>query len=311
MTLRQLEYFVLIAEKGSYTAAAAQARVSQPSMSQHIAQLSRELGVLLFEKDTLPLKLTPDGIYLFEKAKIILAARDQISHRFERAARRWTLNIGVSDVGTLLHAAVFPEFHLQYPNTDVILHEGDFATLEKRLRKGDLDILLSSRPAEDKRIVVRRSIFDRMALALPSGDPIAVAAGAGSPAFREKQAKGAFPELGMEVFADKAFILAGPRAYKEFQRAYLREHFDPHITLETEKIGTGLSMLKRTGGAFLLPALYAQFCNESDEVSFFSLKGGTPTWELCLSTPATVKHKKAIDTYLSLISELAEGTSEQ
>ena len=209
MTLRQLEYFVLIAEKGSYTAAAVQAHVSQPSMSQHISQLAKELGVLLFEKDTSPLKLTPDGAYLFEKAKVILSARDQISQRFESSASRRTLNIGVSDVGTLIHAVIFPFFHQQYPKTDIILHEGDFSTLEKRLRKGDLDILFSSRPSEDKRVVVQKTIFDPMALALTSSHPLAQAARAADPDLAEKQTNGIFPEVDISAIQDQAFILAG------------------------------------------------------------------------------------------------------
>lgn len=306
MTLRQLEYFVLIAEKGSYTAAAAQAHVSQPSMSQHISQLSKELGVLLFEKDTLPLKLTPDGAYLFEKAKIMLAARNQISQRFERAAKRRTLNIGVSDVGALLHAAIFPLFHSRHPQTDVILHEGDFTTLQKRLCKGELDILLSSRPKEDSRIVVHKTLFDRMALALRSDDPLAAAAQPSLPPCGGDRVKRRFPSLEISVLAHKAFILAGPPSYKNFQRSFLQEHFTPTITLETEKIATGLSLLKSAGGALLLPELYARFYEPGDQISFFSLRSGTPTWELCLSVPAKGRPSKGAETYLSLIVDLAE-----
>ena len=300
MTLRQLEYFVLIAEKGSYTAAAAQARVSQPSMSQHISQLSKELGVLLFEKDTLPLKLTSDGAYLFEKAKVILSARDQIAHRFEHAAKRRTLNVGVSDVGALLHAAIFPRFHAQHPKTNVILHEGDFATLQKRLRKGELDVLLSSRPADDSRIAVRKVVTDHMALALRADHPLAAAGGRGR--------SGDFPPLEIGALSDQAFILAGPPSYKEFQRSFLREHFDPTITLEAEKIATGLSLLKSAGGALLLPHLYARFYEAGDQIAFFSLPCGTPSWEFCLSTSAKGKLSKSTATYLSLVAELVEGT---
>lgn len=302
MTLRQLEYFVLIAEKGSFTAAAAQARVSQPSMSQHISQLSKELGVLLFEKDTLPLKLTSDGAYLYEKAKVILSARDQISHRFEHAAKRRTLNVGVSDVGALLHAAIFPRFHAQHPKTNVILHEGDFATLQKRLRKGELDVLLSSRPAEDSRIAVRKVIHDHMALALRADHPLASA----NPVARHTENSGDFPPVEIGALSDQAFILAGPPSYKEFQRAFLREHFDPTITLEAEKIATGLSLLKSAGGALLLPHLYARFYEAGEQIAFFSLPCGTPAWELCLSTSSKGMLPKSTATYLSLIAELVE-----
>ncbi len=307
MTLRQLEYFVLIAEKGSFTAAAEKARVSQPSMSQHIALLSKELGVPLFEKDTQPLKLTSDGEYLYEKAKTMLASRDQIYRRFRSVTKRKVLNIGVSDVGALIHAAVFPAFRRLCPDTDLILHEGDFATLEKRLRKHDLDILFSSRPADDARITLRKVIGDRMVLALPADDPLVKSTVGDPEAFRNRQMAGDYPELDLSEACGKSFLLTGRQAYKDFQLSFLRRFFEPTITLETEKISTGLSMLESMGGALLLPELYARFCKKSDRLVFFSIRGGTPEWELCLATPVKSKLQKESEIYLSLVSELVEG----
>jgi len=307
MTLRQLEYFVLIAEKGSFTSAAEEAHISQPSMSQHIALLSGELGVPLFEKDSQPLKLTREGEYLLEKARTMLTARDQIYRRFRGQSKRQALTIGVSDVGALLNAAVFPDFRRLCPDTDVILHEGDFATLEKRLRKNDLDILLSSRPADDPRICIRNVIGDRMMLALPADDPLARRAAKRDPDFLSKQEKGIYPSLSLADAADKHYILVGRQAYKDFQLSFLRRFFSPVVALETEKIGTGLSMLESAGGAMLLPTLYARFCKKSDRIAFFSIEGGTPEWEFCLATHQKSKREKEIRTYLSLVCRLAEG----
>jgi LysR family transcriptional regulator, nitrogen assimilation regulatory protein len=78
MDIRQLRYFIAIAEEGSFSAAAQRVNVAQPSLSQHVLSLERELGVKLLER-------TPRGVTLTESGLVLLGHARQISGAMEAA----------------------------------------------------------------------------------------------------------------------------------------------------------------------------------------------------------------------------------
>ncbi len=76
MDLRQLRYFVAIAEEGSLSAAAQRVNVAQPSLSQHIIGVEKDLGVTLFNRSPRGMTLTQSGEILLAHARDILGAMD-------------------------------------------------------------------------------------------------------------------------------------------------------------------------------------------------------------------------------------------
>ena len=103
MRLPQLEYVVAIAEEGSYTAASTRLRIAQPSLSQQVAVLEKELGCQLFERLHRGVRLTPAGrAFLPEARATVLAAR-----RARRAARAATQLDGATlEIATLGSIAI-------------------------------------------------------------------------------------------------------------------------------------------------------------------------------------------------------------
>lgn len=76
MDIRQLRYFVAIAEEGSLSAAAQRVNVAQPSLSQHVISLERELDVTLLERSSRGVSLTESGEVLLDHGRRIIAAMD-------------------------------------------------------------------------------------------------------------------------------------------------------------------------------------------------------------------------------------------
>ena len=126
MNLRQLEYFIAIAEEGSFRAAAERVRVAPPSLSQQIRVLEAEVGGPLLERLSRGSRLTPAGRALLPEARsAVLAAR-----RGGRAARA-ALDLAKAEleVATVLSLAVgllptaIERLYLAYPGIAVRLHE--------------------------------------------------------------------------------------------------------------------------------------------------------------------------------------------
>ncbi len=76
--IRQLRYFIAIAEEGSLSAAAQRLNVAQPSLSQHVLTLEGELGVTLIER-------TPRGVTLTQSGEILLSHAREMTMALERA----------------------------------------------------------------------------------------------------------------------------------------------------------------------------------------------------------------------------------
>lgn len=78
MDIRQLRYFIAIAEEGSLSAAAQRLNVAQPSLSQHVLSLERDLGVTLLER-------SPRGVTLTQSGEILLSHAREVCRALERA----------------------------------------------------------------------------------------------------------------------------------------------------------------------------------------------------------------------------------
>jgi LysR family hydrogen peroxide-inducible transcriptional activator len=133
MELRQLLYAVRIAEEQSFSKAAEKLHLAQPSLSQQIAKLERELGIILFERSTNTLKLTYAGERFFESAVKILDQVEQLKKEMEDVAelKRGTLTVGSLPItGTHILPLVLPIFKKNYPGVEVKLIEEATRTLE-------------------------------------------------------------------------------------------------------------------------------------------------------------------------------------
>jgi DNA-binding transcriptional LysR family regulator len=175
MNLRQLEYFVAIAESGSLTQAAERLLVSQPSLSQQIRALEAELGGSLFERLPRGVRLTAAGHELLAEARATLAH----AQRARRVVRRaLELDVGQLEVAVTSSAAlgilpaVLRDWQGRHPEIEVSLLEFPHRrALEEAARDGAGDIAVGSTP-EDWSGQVRRLGWEEMVLVLPDGDPL-------------------------------------------------------------------------------------------------------------------------------------------
>jgi DNA-binding transcriptional LysR family regulator len=141
MDLRQLAYFVAVAEEGQFTRAAKRVMVAQPAVSAQIGRLERELGEPLFHRDPRAVRLTEAGEALLSHARASLAAaergRDTIASL--RGVLHGRLRIGVAGPVDHRLAETLGHFHRAHPAIEIVLTNEHNEPLLEALANGNVD----------------------------------------------------------------------------------------------------------------------------------------------------------------------------
>ena len=148
--LRQLEYFIAICEAGTFSAAANQLLVAQPSLSQQIRALERELGAELLERGRLGVALTPAGRAFLPRAQAVVVATESARQAVADVVTGGEGELHVLTIRSVASGVIPPaivRWHEEYPATVIRLH--DFShrrDLETAMREGRGDLAIGPRP---------------------------------------------------------------------------------------------------------------------------------------------------------------------
>ncbi|MFF7945651.1 LysR family transcriptional regulator [Streptomyces griseorubiginosus] len=145
MQFQQLQYFVAVAETRHFTRAAETVHVAQPSLSQQIRALERELGADLFLRARGNITLTDAGEALLPLARRILADADTARHEVQELVqlRSGRIRLGATpSLCTGLLPDVLRAFHDRYPGIRLMIEEGGSHDLVRLLARGALDLAL-------------------------------------------------------------------------------------------------------------------------------------------------------------------------
>lgn len=176
MEIRDLRNFVKVVQAGSFTKAAEQSFVSQPSLSKSIKRLEDELEVELLERSTRFIRLTEEGKVVFEQSKKAISAMDEIQLLLNdlRHVHTGTIKIGIPPlIGTLFFPTLARAFHQKYPNVLLELHERGAKLIGQLVDEGTVNLGFVVLPSNDKLFDVRPFIEDVFVLFIHKDHPLA------------------------------------------------------------------------------------------------------------------------------------------
>jgi DNA-binding transcriptional LysR family regulator len=203
--LRQLRYFVAVAEERNLTRAAGRLHIAQQSLSQQIRTLEAQLGVTLFERSTRGVELTAVGAVLLREARPVLAQAERAVEAVRRAARgeQGELRVGfLSTVANYFMPPVVRAFRERHPAVTLHTEDVPIAALVAGLRDGTLDAGLSRPPLVDD-LATEVVLREPVAAVLPEGHPLADRA-----------------ELTLADLADEPWVLTPRASWPPWHRSY-------------------------------------------------------------------------------------------
>ncbi|GAA3812895.1 LysR substrate-binding domain-containing protein [Sphaerisporangium flaviroseum] len=265
MELRQLEYFVAVAEECHFTRAAKRMRVAQSGLSASIRSLERELGAPLFLRSTRQVELTPAGRALLAEARRALSATDAAK---DAVAAVQGLLRGSLAIGSLqcLHAvhlpAVLARFVAVHPGLEIQLRQGGSGELIEQVRAGRLDLAFVSRPARCPDDVLVGPLADEpLVLACTPEHPLAVREKVALEELQAERFVDFTPDWGTRDLVDNVLAAAG------VERRVALEVTDIHSLLDLVTFGLGVALVPQS------------FAAKTDRVRFVGLAGVVPAWE--------------------------------
>lgn len=243
MDLRQLRYFVTLAETQNFHRAAERLHMSQPPLTVAIRKLEDELGLALFVRAARGVTLTPAGRAALEPARATLAHAE----RFREAARegaageRGRLRVGFVGSATFeLLPRIIPEFRRRYPAVELVLEESTSATIARRLVGGEFDVGLVRLPLTERADLETHVIDpDEMHAALPEASPF-----------------GRAGAVRLEDLADQPFILQARVSvlHETARQACRAAGFVPLVAQEAEQLSAVLALVRSGLGVALVPS---------------------------------------------------------
>jgi DNA-binding transcriptional LysR family regulator len=250
MELRQLEYFVAVADERNFTRAAAKLHVSQPSVSAQIRQLERELGQELLDRSGRVTQLTEAGeaVLPFARAALGAVAAARLAVDELSGLLRGHVAVGmVVQVASLDIPDLLATFHRRHPAIEITLAEDSSDHLAEGVRTGTYDLAvigLAPSGPDALRGLGLQVVADEPIVAAMCADPVpaglATLAGATSVALAEfaGQALISLPVgTGLRAVVDAAYASAGLRPRVAFEAS------DPRTLARLAARGLGLAFL--------------------------------------------------------------------
>lgn len=175
MTLTELRYIVTLAQEQHFGQAADRCHVSQPTLSIAVKKLEQELGVELFERSKNKVTPTPTGENVIAQAQKVLEEASRIQDI--AAAGKDQLNSplrvgGIFTIGPYLFPQFIPHLRELAPNMPLIVEESYTATLRRRLRNGDLDVIIIALPFTEPDVVTQPLYTEPFVVLLPDNHPL-------------------------------------------------------------------------------------------------------------------------------------------
>lgn len=177
MELRQLRYFVAVAEREHISEAAENLHVAQSAVSRQIANLEEELGIELFERVGRNVKLTPIGKTFLEYTIAALQAIDFAKKQVDEYLNpeKGTIKIGFpSSLASFLLPTVISAFKKEHPNVSFHLRQGSYRYLINAVKQRELNLaFLGPVPAKDDAINTKILFTENIAALVPASHQLA------------------------------------------------------------------------------------------------------------------------------------------
>ena len=271
MELRQLQYFLAVAEELSFIRAAERLQMAQPPLSRQIRQLEIELGIELFHRTKRRVELTNGGQAFVVEANQILARIEQGIRVAQRASRGEIGQLTVGFEGSSTYDVIPKSLKIyrdRFPQVDLAVFAMTTEEQIEALFEGDIELGFVVSPLNDNRLTIETILSESLVVALPENHPLVTQS-----------------ELEVEQLENEAFITfqrnRGCGIYDRIITVCQNAGFSPRVIQEADEMQVILGFVAAGLGISLLSASVENFHRPG--VTYRKLHSSTPKVSLALA----------------------------
>jgi LysR family hydrogen peroxide-inducible transcriptional activator len=289
MELHQLRYFVSVAETGNFTRAAERSSISQPSLSQQIINLEKELKHKLFHRLGRKAVLTEAGTVFLERARRILFEVDDTTRELQDSPgleRKITVG-AITTLAPYLMPQLLALCHTRLPHLQVNMREDFRADLTKAVIEGELDLAIVSLPVKDPRISVEPLFEETLQLVVGKPHPLA-----------------SKPHVTTDDLINERWILLGSGSSLASQiRRFCGDHnFEPKIGYHCAQVATVKALVALGVGVSVLPQIALSADDRSRLISK-TLSDRSPTRQIGIIRHLQRYQSLGAEQFINLLKE--------
>jgi LysR family hydrogen peroxide-inducible transcriptional activator len=297
MEIRQLQYAIQVAIERNFSRAAEKLHIAQPSLSQQIAKLETEIGVVLFQRTTNFVELTQAGALFVERSQAILDLIEQLKQEMEDISqmKKGRLIVGSMPMtGATILPRVVPTFQAMYPDIEISLIEETSSHLELITYQGHTDLSILSLPLREESLHYEILYEEEIVLAVP-------------PQHRLAQHQGDVP---ISILAQESFIFLKRGLGFHQQSIDLCETagIRPRIVFESSNMETIQSLVAAGMGIAFVPYLIAERTESQQAPTYLKLES-RPTRTLVIAYKKGRYMSKAAEAFVQTMKSVMQSLS--
>ncbi|MBD2261256.1 LysR family transcriptional regulator [Pseudanabaena sp. FACHB-2040] len=243
MELRNLRYFVTVAEELHFGRAAERLQLTQPALSKQIASLEKELGAQLFTRTKRTVALTAAGQVFWEQAVQILAQLEEAIHLIQRTARGEAGHLRIGFTETATHTvlpALVRRFRDRFPNVKLTMLELCTEAQVAALTVRQIDVAFLHPPIDERGLKLYSLLEEDFVAVLPKQHPLL-----------------SYEQIPVSAFADEPLIIhprkEGPALYDGLIQICQQAGFQPKIVQESISARTRICLVAAGIGISFVP----------------------------------------------------------
>ena len=299
MNTKQLTYVLTLAHEGSFSKAADVLNITQPSLSQYIKKIEKQIGISLFDRTNGDVRLTDAGRVYIEAGRRILSIEHQMENSFTdlQSYKTGSLIIGAapyraaSMLPTIAHS-----FQSLHPGMHLVVREGTTAELVEGMEHGEYDLALTLLPIDGRLFTWEKVMEEELVLAVPSNFPHI-------PTTTVPGKK--YGAIKVEELDRKPLVMLTETQYmqKQLNNLVIDYKITVHPAAIVKSLEAQIEFVKAGVGMALVPSGIERFCIDSF-VTFYSFIPELPKREVVVMWMKDRKLSKVAEELVSVIHSI-------